>query len=216
MGRSHLATFCPICRHFIRSADGPSADGTVPSGYILPNLLTFCPISILDKNVPRWAVPSADGPIWLCFAQSADGTSAYGTSHLPTLSPICRHFVPSAYWTKCSRMGHPVCQQARLQTGQNVCRWAVPFADRPVCRRDASPDGPEHMHCHGPELYNIIHKCKMYVEQHVQQYRPGRGVLNGSMKGWSGKGLHTDTPSFIDIDAHSTEHTTCRNCAQVP
>ena len=33
----------------IPSADGPSADGTVPSSYILPNLPTFCPICIQDK-----------------------------------------------------------------------------------------------------------------------------------------------------------------------
>ena len=43
--------FYPICRHFVPSADGPSADGTVPSGYILPNL---------QSDVSRWMCPSAN------------------------------------------------------------------------------------------------------------------------------------------------------------
>ena len=77
---------------------------------------------LTGQNVGRWAIPSADGPIWLHFAQSADGMSGDGTSHLST-------FFQSAYWTKCSQTGHPVCRQARLQMGQNVGRWAVPSAD---------------------------------------------------------------------------------------
>ena len=126
-GTSHLPIFCPICRHFFQSADSPSADGTVPSGYILTTLPTFCPICILDKmswdgssrlpsehNVGGWAVPSTDWPIWLHFTQSADGTSADGTSHLPTFCPICRHFVQSAYWTKSSHMGPPVCRRDKM------------------------------------------------------------------------------------------------------
>ena len=63
---------------------------------------------------------------------------ADGPSRLPT--------VPSADGTKCWQMGRPICRRARLQTGQNVGRWAVPSADGPVCRRDASPDGPEHIY----------------------------------------------------------------------
>ena len=110
-----MATFCPICRRDVSRWDVPSAN-------ILSNLPTFCPICILDKmfldgsarlptgqNVGRWAVPSADGPIWLHFAQSADGTS-----HLPTFCPICQHFVQSAYWTKWSQMGHPVCRRDKM------------------------------------------------------------------------------------------------------
>ena len=76
------------------------------------------------QNVGRWAVLSADGPMWLLFAQSADGMSADGMSHLPTFCPICRHFVQSAYWTKCWQMGCPICQRACLQTGC-VARYAT-------------------------------------------------------------------------------------------
>ena len=113
MGRSHLAIFCPICRRptFLTSADGTS------------HLPTFCPIC--RRDVSRWDIPSANILPGRHFVQSADGTS-----HLATLCPICRrdvsrwdipsanilpnlplcpHFVQSAYWTKCSQMGHPVC-----------------------------------------------------------------------------------------------------------
>ena len=142
----------PICQHFVQSAGGPSADGTVSSGYILTTLPKFCPICILDKmfpdgpfrlpsehNVCRWAVPSADRPIWLHFAQSADGMSADGMSHLPTFCPICRHFAQSAEIL------------SNLHTGPNVPSWALPLIKcwqmgRPICRWDASPDGLEHKH----------------------------------------------------------------------
>ena len=59
---------------------------------------------ICRRAVGRW-----NGPMWLHFAQSADGMSATGTSHLPAFCPICQRFVQSAYWTKFSQMGHPVC-----------------------------------------------------------------------------------------------------------
>ena len=115
-GMSHLPTFCPICHLFVQFADGLSADGTVPSGYILPNLQTgrqqmarlifqhFAPSADMPsllptgQNVGRCAVPSADEPIWLHFAQSADGTSAYGTSHLPTFLPNLLTFNPNCRW----------------------------------------------------------------------------------------------------------------------
>ena len=42
------------------------------------------------------------------------------SSHLATFCPICRQ-------------------------DKNVRRWVIPSADSPVCRRDASPDWPEHM-----------------------------------------------------------------------
>ena len=132
MGRSHLATFCPIWRRDVSRWDVPTAN-------IFPNLLTchpFCRRSWLQtgQNVD-------DGPIWLHFAQSADGMSADGTSPLPTFCPVCQRFIQSAYRTKCSQICHPVCRRAPLQIRQNVGRWAVPSADGPVYRRDASPDG---------------------------------------------------------------------------
>ena len=38
---SHFGYICSIpSANIVPSADGPSADGTVPSGYILPNLQT--------------------------------------------------------------------------------------------------------------------------------------------------------------------------------
>ena len=90
--------------NIIPSADGPSVDGTVPSGYILPNLQTG------RQQMGR--------PICQYFAQSADILSnlqtvrrQMGRSHLATFWPLCRHFVQSAYWTKCPGMNHPVCHR---------------------------------------------------------------------------------------------------------
>ena len=136
MGLSHLATFCPICRRdvsrwdvpsanilpylptFFQSADGRSAVGTIPSGYILTTLPKFCPICILDKmlpdgpsrlpsehNVGRWAVPSADRP----------GPSGYISPNLQMGRqqmgrPICQHFAQSADIL------------SNLHTGRNVPR----------------------------------------------------------------------------------------------
>ena len=127
-GMSHLPIFYPICildKMFPEGpsrlqtgrmlADGPSHLPMSPSGYALLNLQT--------------GRQQMGCPICLYFSQSANRTSAAGTCHLPTFCPICRHFVQSAYWTKCSQMGHPVCRRARLQTGQNVGRWAIPSAD---------------------------------------------------------------------------------------
>ena len=175
MGRSHLATFCPICRRDVSRWDVPSAN-------ILPNLPTCHPFcrwarQQMGQNVGRWAVPSADGPIWLHFAQFADETSADGTSQLPTFCPICRRFVQSAYWTKCSQMGHPVCRRARLQMGQNVGRWAVPSADGPVCRRDVSPDGLEHIHLFEQNYTQALYTEQTYPDSACQGFNAGRSWL---------------------------------------
>ena len=132
------------------------ADGTVPSGYInfWPLCRNFVPSAYCTKcsqmghpvcrrNIMlAYAAPSADGPIWLHFAQSADGASADGTSHLPTFCPICRHFVQSAYWTKCSQMGPPVCWRDKMFADGPSHLPTVPFAD--WMRRYV--DGPEHIH----------------------------------------------------------------------
>ena len=121
MRRSHLATFCPICRRDVSRLDISSADilsnlqtgrrrmrrshlatlcpicrrdisrWDIPSANILPNLQTFYPICILDKMFP-------DGPSCLPTGPSADGTK---------------------YW----QMGRPICRQARLQMGR-IARWA--------------------------------------------------------------------------------------------
>ena len=131
MGWSHMATFCPICRwafcpicrHFVQSAYWTKCSQMGHPVCRWTRLQT-------GQNVGRWAIPSANESVWLHFAQSADGTSADGTSHLPTFCPICRHFIHTiCILDKSSQMGHPVCRRDRMQTGQNVGRWAVPSAD---------------------------------------------------------------------------------------
>ena len=55
-----------------------------------------------------------------------------------------------------------------LQTGQNVGKWAVPFANGPICRRDASPDGPEHMQTSKTKIRVISQMLITKVIEHGQ------------------------------------------------
>ena len=139
---SHLATFCPICRRAIGRWDGPiwlrfdHCRNFVQSAY-------WAKCSQMGHPVCRRNIMLADGP-----------------SHLATFCPICRRDVSSANILPNLQTGRLICQHfaqsadilSNLHTGQNVPRWALPSADgtkcwqmgRPICRRDASPDGPEH------------------------------------------------------------------------
>ena len=145
MGRRQMGR--PICRHFVQTADGPSADGTVSSGYILPNLKTgrqqmgrpncqhfdqsadmppFCRRSRLQtgQNVGRWAVPSANI-----------------LPNLPTFCPICRRAVgrwDGLIWLLFAQSedGTSADGTSPLPTFCPVCWHAIHFADDPGCRRD--------------------------------------------------------------------------------
>ena len=177
----------PICQHFAQSAD------------ILSNLHT-------GQNVPRRAIPSADGtkcwqmgrPIWLRFAQSADRTSANGTSQQPTFCPICkrdvnRWDVPSANILSNLPTFCPICildkmfpeRPSHLPTGQHVGRWAVPSTDEPIWRHFAQPaDGDVsrwHMPCDNilPNLTTFCPICildKMFPEDGTKCWQIGRPI----------------------------------------
>ena len=157
----------PICQHFTQSADRPSADRTVPSGYTLPNLQTGrqqmgCPICQHFAQSSESAYRTRCSQMGHPFC-CRDKVFADGPSHLPT--GLSGYTVPNLQMGR-QQMGRPICQHfsqsadgtSHLPTG--LSGYTVPNLQmgrqqmgRPICQHfSQSADGTSHLPT-GPSGY---------------------------------------------------------------